>query len=107
MFGHFDVVNDASFSPDGRWVVTAGPVSAGLWRSNASSIRTYLRKTDRPTAAAFDGDTRIVTVARDGKVREWVCDYCGTLDELIATARARLARIGRTLTPEERRLLEQ
>ncbi len=101
--GHFGIVNDASFSPDGRWVVTAGPFSGGLWRSNSSSIHAFLRNTDRPIAARFASDTRIVTRARDGKVREWVCDYCGTLDDLIRLARARLARTGRTFTPEERR----
>jgi WD40 repeat protein len=103
LVGQFGVVNDASFSPDDRWVVTAGPFSAGLWRSSSSAIHTYLRDTDRPLAARFLSDTQIVTRARDGKVREWTCDYCGSLDELIRTARARLAMTGRTFTPEERR----
>ena len=40
---------------------------------------------------------------RDGKVREWLCDYCGSLDELIRLAGARLAQTGRTFAPEERR----
>jgi len=100
--GHFNVVNDAEFSPDGRWVVTAGPISAGLWRSDSDSIHTYLRNTDRPLVARFDGDRRIETLARDGKVREWFCDFCGTLDELVRLANARLAQTGRTFTPEER-----
>jgi len=103
LVGQFGIVNDASFSPDGRWVVTAGPFSAGLWRSSESSIHTYLRNTDRPTAARFLSDTRIATMAHDGKTREWTCDYCGTLDELIHVAKARLAQTGRTFTPEERR----
>jgi WD40 repeat protein len=101
--GHFNVVNDARFSPDGRWVVTAGPMSAGLWRSNSNSIHTYLRNTDRPIAARFLSATRIVTKARDGKVREWICDYCGTLGELMHAAKARLGMTGRTFTGEERR----
>ena len=91
-----------AFSPDGRWVVTAGPFSAGLWRSNSSGIHTYLRDTDRPVVAEFTSDRRIVTLARDGKVREWICDYCGTLDELIRTAKTRLAATGRTFTRGER-----
>ncbi len=45
---------------------------------------------------------RIVTLARDGKMREWICDYCGTLSELVRTAKARLAETGRTFTPGER-----
>ncbi len=100
--GHFNVVNDAEFSPDGRWVVTAGPISAGLWRSDSGSIHTYLRDTDRPLVARFDGDRRIMTLARDGKVREWFCDFCGTLDQLVSLAKARLAQTGRSFTSEER-----
>ena len=84
-------------------VVTAGPFSGGLWRSNASAIHTYLRNTDRPVDAKFKNDTEIVTLARDGKTREWTCDYCGTLEQLIRIGKARLAQTGRTLTPEERR----
>ena len=104
--GHNNVVNDAEFSPDGRWVVTAGPISGGLWRSNSNSINTYLRNTDRPIVARFDGNRRIVTLARDGKVREWFCGFCGSMEELIALAKARLAATGRTFTAEERKLLE-
>jgi len=100
--GHFGVVSDARFSPDGRWIVTAGPFSAGLWRSDSNTIHTFIRHTDRPVVARFDGNNRIITIARDGKVREWFCDFCGTTDELLALAKKRLARTGRTLTPEEK-----
>jgi WD40 repeat protein len=103
LVGQFGIVNDASFSPDDRWVVTAGPFSAGLWRSSSRAIHTYLRNTDRPLAARFLSETQIVTRARDGKVREWTCDYCGSLDELIRIARARLAATSRTFSAQERR----
>ena len=106
LVGHFNVVNDAEFSPDGRWVVTAGPISAGLWRSNSNSINTYVRETDRPIVARFDGNGRIVTLARDGKVREWVCEFCGSMGELVRLAKTRLAATGRTLTAEELQHLE-
>ncbi len=102
LVGQFGTINGVGISPDGRWVVTAGPFSAGLWRSSFRGIHTYIRNTDRPIAAAFTSDRRIVTLARDGKMREWICDYCGTLDELVRTARARLAATGRTFTPGER-----
>jgi len=102
--GHFGVVSDARFSPDGRWIVTAGPFSAGLWRSDLErTIHTFIRNTDRPLVARFEGNNRIVTIARDGKVREWFCDFCGTTDELLALAKKRLALTGRSLTPEEKR----
>jgi len=70
---------------------------------NSRTIHAYLRNTDRPLAAQFLSDTRIVTLARDGKVREWTCDYCGTLEELIRTAETRLAQTGRTFSADERR----
>jgi hypothetical protein len=102
LVGQFGTINGVGISPDGRWVVTAGPFSAGLWRSSSSGIHTYLRATDRPIAAKFTSDRRIVTLARDGKMREWICDYCGSLDDLIRTAKARLVATGRTFTPGER-----
>jgi WD40 repeat protein len=101
--GHFKAVSDAGFSPDGRWVVTAGPISAGLWRSGEKSIHTFIRNTDRPLRASFTDNHRIVTVAREGTKRAWFCEICGGLDELVSLARKRLAQTGRTLTPEERR----
>jgi WD40 repeat protein len=101
--GQFGDISDVNFSPDGRWAVTAGPIAGGLWRLNSRTIHAYLRNTDRPLAAQFLSDTRIVTLARDGKVREWTCDYCGTLEELIRTAETRLAQTGRTFTADERR----
>jgi WD40 repeat protein len=102
LVGHANPVNDAEFSPDGRWVVSAGPITAGLWRSNAGAVHTYLHDTDLPLVARFDGDQRIKTLARDGKVREWFCDFCGTLDQLVRLANARLAQTGRTFTQNER-----
>jgi hypothetical protein len=101
--GHFKTVSDAGFSPDGRWVVTAGPFSAGLWRSDENSIHTFIRNTDQPLRARFTDDHRIVTVAGDGTVRAWFCGICGGLDELVSLAERRLAQTGRTLTAEERR----
>ena len=41
--GHFAIVSDARFSPDGRWVVTAGPGTAGLWSTSSGRLIYYLR----------------------------------------------------------------
>jgi WD40 repeat protein len=101
--GHFGTVNDAGFSRDGRWIVTAGPISAGLWRSDADSPHTYLRNAGQPIDAKFVGERQVVIAARDGTIRAWTCVTCGTLDDLVALAERRLARTGRTLTPDERR----
>ena len=97
--GQGGAVNDANFSPDGRWVVTAGPIAAVLWRSDTGALQTYLRgHTGELTDARFIDARRIVTASRDGTVRSWVCDICGTVDELVILAKARLALTNRELT---------
>jgi len=40
--GHFGTVGAVAFSPDGRWVVTAGPISAGLWPTPTGRLLFYL-----------------------------------------------------------------
>jgi WD40 repeat protein len=100
---HNSEVRDASFSPDGRWVVTAA-LRAALWdpRSGLNVVR--LQGHDGPvTAATFDSSgRRIVTGGVDGTVRTYACVVCGELDELVALADERLAATGRALTEEER-----
>lgn len=91
--GHFGTVTAASFSPDGRWVLTAGPVSAAIWSATDGTLLFYLRgPTDLLTDAEWsrDGGT-VVTGERDGIVREYRCTICGTLPQLQALAAARLA----------------
>ena len=101
--GHFGSVDDARFSPDGRWVVTAGPVSAGLWNARTGELVRYLRGPEpRLTAAAFTSDDTIVTVETDGTRRKAVCAVCGELPALVELAETRLAETGRQLTPQER-----
>ena len=91
--GHFEVVSDAEFSPDGRWVVTAGPKTAGLWDARSGQLVFFLRgHTERLTSATFDPSSgRIVTASEDGTVRTYRCDVCGGLDSLIALAKSRLS----------------
>ena len=104
LVGHFGSVADARFSPDGRWVVTAGPITAGLWDVRTGELVMYLRgPTSRPTAASFAPDSRTIVVREaNGGVRRYVCVVCGDLDELLALADGRLARSGLALTNEER-----
>jgi len=104
LVGHFGSVGDARFSPDGRWVVTAGPITAGLWNARTGDLVMYLRgPTERPVAAAFGSDSRtILTEERNGVVRRYRCAICGTVDELRELAEQRLARTGRVLSGEER-----
>jgi WD40 repeat protein len=101
--GHGGTVFDASFSPNGRWVVTGGPATAGLWDA-ATGERVYFLRGDgrKIRVAAFTSPTRIVTRGNDG-VRTYVCDTCGGLESLLALAERRLSATGRKLTPDERR----
>jgi WD40 repeat protein len=96
LVGHFGSVTDARFSPDGRWVVTAGPITAGLWNARTGELVMYLRgPTSRPTAATFAPDSRTIVVGeQNGTVRQYECAVCGDLDDLLELADRRLERSG-------------
>lgn len=56
-------------------------------------------------AAAFTPDSRsVVTLEEGGVVRRAACEACGTLDELLQLADARLVATGKALIEEQRRL---
>ena len=128
--GHEDTVVAARFSADGRFVVTAShDGTARVWDAftgepllefragdprlgrSEDIIRRLLR-----AAAAMDLDPedlrvvadvgfdpsgeRIVTASNDGAVRVYRCEICGSLDDLLETARAEVTR---ELTAAERR----
>jgi WD40 repeat protein len=96
-------VSDARFSPDGRWIVTAGPITAGLWSSRTGTLVRYLRGPETQlVAAAFDGDDRIVSVEADGTVRAARCSLCVGIPGLLRLAEGRLAQTGRVLSDDER-----
>ncbi len=104
---HYGRVIDANFSPDGRWIVTAGPVTVGLWRPGVRDpVLPYgfgTLKGGLLSSAAFDPTGRdIVASSLDGTVRRAECRLCGDLDALLDLARAQLAASGRRLTDEER-----
>jgi WD40 repeat protein len=93
LVGHFGTVSAASFSPDDRWVATAGPVSAAIWSAAGGTLLFYLRgPTDLLTDAEWaPTGTTVVTAERDGVVRIYRCGVCGTLPQLQALASTRLA----------------
>ena len=103
--GHSSTVFDASFSPNGRWVVTAGPTTAGLWDARTGEYVYFLQghKGGHLTAAEFRSPSLIVTSGADG-VRAFPCDTCGGLGELLRLAERRLSDTGRKFTEAERRL---
>jgi WD40 repeat protein len=103
--GSVAAVDDAAFSPNGHWLITAGPGRAGLWDLTNSQPLVFLDGHHGPLlAATFDGSgRRITTVGSDATVRAYQCEVCGGTNDLLRLAHTRLAGTGRTLTPAERR----
>ena len=95
--GHVSTVADARFSRDGRWIVTAGPSAAGLWRARDATLIAFVRGEASPVrSVSFTNDGRwVATGSADGSVRSYRCVVCGTLRELRAAAAQRLAQLER------------
>ena len=93
LVGHFGSVTRASFSADGRWIVTAGPISAAVWPTDTGRLLFYLRgHSDLLTDAEWaPSGFRVVTASRDKTVRTYDCVVCRPLQDLLAIARERLS----------------
>lgn len=105
---HFSGVSDARFSDDGRWLVSAGPGTAGLWDVRTGRLLRLLRgkpwgrvgPTGRGSigilrAASFmPGSWRVVTAGEDGVVRTYLCEVCAGIRGLERLAATRLAEVG-------------
>ena len=102
---HFGEVSDAGFSPDDRWVVTAGPGKAGVFDSRSGNLLFYLQGHEgKLTSASFAADgLTIVTSGIDGTVRAYRCAICTGLQGLERLADGRLAATHRALTKAEQR----
>jgi WD40 repeat protein len=103
--GHFATISAAAFSADGRWAVTAGPGTAGLWDLVSRQRLVFLEGHEgRLLAASFDAAVRrVLTVGSDGTLGVYDCETCGGIAELRRLAARRLAATGRELTQAERR----
>ena len=91
--GHGGPVFDANFSTDGRWIATAGPITAGIW-SAATGRFPFLLHGPGPvirTALFVPNSLRIFTAGDDGTMRTYDCVVCRSGAQLVAVARARLA----------------
>jgi WD40 repeat protein len=92
--GHVGPVLGAAFSPDGTLVVTSGgDKTARVFDAlTGQSLAILLGASGRVIGALFAPDgKRIVTTSADGEVRTYLCDVCGSLEELRARAREQLA----------------
>jgi WD40 repeat protein len=99
---HDESVNDAAFSPNGRWIVTVSvDGGASVWEASTGKRLMNLGGYDRSrTTAAFAPDgVRIATGTASGQVLVHSCEVCGSVEELLAVARSRVTR---SLTPAER-----
>ena len=96
-------VEDARFSPDGRWLVTAGPKSARLWTAAGRPVRNLYGPKSPLVAVGLEPSSRaVVSLEPDGVVRRWACEFCGDLASLEKLAESRLRATRRTITVDER-----
>ena len=103
---HFGAVNDAVFSPDGRWIVSVGPITLQLWRPGDRDplFRLGIHGPGGMTSATFDSSSRrLFAVAKDGQVLTYLCRLCGGLDDLLPLARAQLALTRGKLSSREQK----
>ena len=94
---HTGALNGARFSPDGRWIVTAGPSAAGIWLTRTGDLLYFIRgHKSAVRAVSFAPDNRrVLTAGADGTMRDYRCDLCGKLPALQKLAKARLALAAR------------
>ncbi len=94
---HGAIVSDGEFSPDGRWIVTAGPGAAGLWEVRTGRLLSLLRGHVGPLKTAVFGGSRyaIYTAGQDGTVRKYTCEVCAPVSGLLELAERRLQQVGR------------
>jgi WD40 repeat protein len=110
--GHSGTVTGVSFSPDGRWLATAGLRKAGIWQVGKSTLErgflffvAPLRNQQAPlTSVAFTRNQTIVMGSSHfegppdvpyGSVRSYTCSLCRALPQLVSAAKAKLASLKR------------
>lgn len=99
--GHTETVSRAAFSPDGRFIVTASnDKTARLWETATGKlVETLYGHGDILRDVAFSPDGKTILTAGDNTARLYECIECGTPQELLQLANARITR---ELTCEER-----
>jgi WD40 repeat protein len=108
--GHSGAVNDVTFSADGRWIASAGPLAAGIWQVPKTGAWRdtplyYVYGNTQHTPPRLDHVAfspkgwRLLTGWHGGEVRFFNCEMCGTIKELRAIAKQRLGEIARPKRP--------
>src|SRR5262249_9603388 len=91
---HQGPVPDLAFSPDSRWIATAGTISVRVWDARSpNELLLLLRPTKPVQVVLFTSDGRtIVAAGKDGTIRRYDCVGCRPMPELVHAAQARLAQ---------------
>ena len=91
---HQGPVPALAFSPDSRWIATAGTISVRVWDARSpNELRMLLGPTKPVQAVLFTADGRtIVAAGKDGTIRRYDCVVCRPLPELMHATQARLAQ---------------
>jgi WD40 repeat protein len=101
-------VNQGALSPDGSLVVTGGTDGAlEVWDGTSGDVLARYEQPDQPSILGFDPDeaaTFLVTAYSGRRLdvvtpRQFSCEQCGGVDDLVAYAEDRVTR---DLTDEER-----
>jgi WD40 repeat protein len=95
---HFNDVTAASYSSDGRWIASSGPIAVAIWKVGLYHPVLQLRgpkgKRDVLTDVEWSPTGyRVAALSRDGSMRTYDCRICVPQSRLEALARRRLAAV--------------
>jgi len=93
MEGHFNWVQSAAFSPDNRFIITAArDKTARIWETRTGKVvAVFQLQVGNEFDVAFSPDAQsVVTASDEGTVRLYSCEVCGSIENLLNTAKNRM-----------------